>query len=215
MSNTAPSKADPVVVFPLGRWCPPQETSQPHPPLLQRKNLGSHYKISGQCIFSELPAYFFFFFWLIHLFLRVEGSLIKLPPLCVLISSIVCPRVVPIQHIRQKFINSNLMKPGLSMKSSLVAQSFVKFCTEHDSITVVLCAKFQNDWATEKYSMGKQDFSRLEFDTGLGGMSYIETAARVQQYIVKPLMLQLHLHSRLNTWQDKKHSSFGIWCDLY
>ena len=32
MSNIAPSRADPVVVFPLGRWCPPQETSQPHPP---------------------------------------------------------------------------------------------------------------------------------------------------------------------------------------
>ena len=32
MSNTAPSRADPVVVFPLGRWCPPQETSQPPPP---------------------------------------------------------------------------------------------------------------------------------------------------------------------------------------
>ena len=32
MSNTTPSRADPVVVFPLGRWCPPQETSQPHPP---------------------------------------------------------------------------------------------------------------------------------------------------------------------------------------
>ena len=31
MSNAAPSRADPVVVFPLGRWCPPQETSQPHP----------------------------------------------------------------------------------------------------------------------------------------------------------------------------------------
>ena len=34
MSNTAPSRADTVVVFPLGRWCPPQETSQPHPPQL-------------------------------------------------------------------------------------------------------------------------------------------------------------------------------------
>ena len=32
MSNTAPSRADPVVVFPLGWWCPPQETSQPHLP---------------------------------------------------------------------------------------------------------------------------------------------------------------------------------------
>ena len=36
MSNTAPSRADPVVVFPFGRWCPPQETSQPHPPQQQR-----------------------------------------------------------------------------------------------------------------------------------------------------------------------------------
>ena len=32
MSNTALSRADPVVVFPLCRWCPPQQTSQPHPP---------------------------------------------------------------------------------------------------------------------------------------------------------------------------------------
>ena len=30
MSNIAPSRADPVVVFPLSRWCPPQETS-PNP----------------------------------------------------------------------------------------------------------------------------------------------------------------------------------------
>ena len=30
-SSTAPSRADPVVVFPLCRWCPAQETSQPHP----------------------------------------------------------------------------------------------------------------------------------------------------------------------------------------
>ena len=31
-SSTAPSRADSVVVFPLCRWCPPQETPQPHPP---------------------------------------------------------------------------------------------------------------------------------------------------------------------------------------
>ena len=31
-SSTAPSRDDPVVVFPLCQWCPPQETSQPHPP---------------------------------------------------------------------------------------------------------------------------------------------------------------------------------------
>ena len=39
-------------------------------------------------------------------------------------------------------------------------------------------------------------------------------------------LLQIHLHSRLNTWlsmdwakttarRDEKHFSFGIWCDLY
>ena len=39
MSNTAPSRADPVVVFPFGRWCPPQETSQPHPPQLNTLRL--------------------------------------------------------------------------------------------------------------------------------------------------------------------------------
>ena len=43
MSNTAPSRADPVVVFPVGRWCPPQETSQPHPPPLPGQELRKLY----------------------------------------------------------------------------------------------------------------------------------------------------------------------------
>ena len=38
MSNTAPFRADPVVVFPLSWWCPPQETSQPHPPQVPFKD---------------------------------------------------------------------------------------------------------------------------------------------------------------------------------
>ena len=44
MSNTAPSRADPVVVFALSQWCPPQETSQPHPPQcrLQKATLKIH-----------------------------------------------------------------------------------------------------------------------------------------------------------------------------
>ena len=37
----------------------------------------------------------------------------------------------------------------------------LKFCTEHDSITVVLCAKLQNDWITNEYAMGKRVFSRF------------------------------------------------------
>ena len=55
MSNTAPSRADPVVVFPLGRWCPPQETSQPHPPHFQ---VGDYVLIKcGGIEKNNLPAY--------------------------------------------------------------------------------------------------------------------------------------------------------------
>ena len=31
----------------------------------------------------------------------------------------------------------------------------LKFCTEHGSITAMLCVKFQNDWATEKLVVGQ------------------------------------------------------------
>ena len=37
MSNIVPPIADPVMVFPLSRWCPPQETSQPNPPHFHQK----------------------------------------------------------------------------------------------------------------------------------------------------------------------------------
>ena len=46
MSNTAPSRADPVVVFPLGRWCPPQETSQPHQPHWYQQVTGRVYMMT-------------------------------------------------------------------------------------------------------------------------------------------------------------------------
>ena len=35
------------------------------------------------------------------------------------------------------------------------------FCTEHSSITAVLCAKLQNDWVTEIDIMDEQDFKRF------------------------------------------------------
>ena len=55
MSNTAPSRADPVLVFPLGWWCPPQETSQPHPPHFQ---VGDYVLIKcGEIEKNNLPAY--------------------------------------------------------------------------------------------------------------------------------------------------------------
>ena len=52
MSNTAPSRADPVVVFPLSRWCPSQETSQPHqPPYVQLNNKNKLLLMNDTCWF--------------------------------------------------------------------------------------------------------------------------------------------------------------------
>ena len=41
-SSTAPSRTDPLLVFPLSWWCPPQETSQPHPPQMIWVNTWHH-----------------------------------------------------------------------------------------------------------------------------------------------------------------------------
>ena len=60
MSNIAPSRADPMVVFPRGRWCPPQETSQPHPP---------HGPIRHDTTYSKARhsnAHFSFLLWMEH-----------------------------------------------------------------------------------------------------------------------------------------------------
>ena len=58
--------------------------------------------------------------------------------------------------------------PGLKSQNCfihnihLICQLILKFCTEHSSITVMLCAKLQDDWATE------QLYNRLSDDvTGL------------------------------------------------
>ena len=60
MSNTAPSRADPVVVFPLGRWsrrwCPPQETSQPHPPQTRTAGI-CNFKNNVLCYHCFYPQY--------------------------------------------------------------------------------------------------------------------------------------------------------------
>ena len=43
----------------------------------------------------------------------------------------------------------------------------LKFYSEHDSITAMLCAKFQNDWAHEKEVEEKTDFSSFKFKMSL------------------------------------------------
>ena len=40
--------------------------------------------------------------------------------------------------------------------------SILKFCTEHGSVTAVLCAKFQNDRIIERYTVEERDFARFE-----------------------------------------------------
>ena len=38
------------------------------------------------------------------------------------------------------------------------------------TIIAVLTVKFQNDWTTEKYVMGKRDFARFDLKLGFGGI---------------------------------------------
>ena len=39
----------------------------------------------------------------------------------------------------------------------------LKFCTDHDSITAVLCAQFQTDWTIETAVVDERDFARFGF----------------------------------------------------
>ena len=71
---------------------------------------------------------------------------------------------VSIKEIRPKSI------PKLKSREVSFLLSFLrncrivlKFCTEHGSITAVLCAKFQNVLTTMTKIMKKRDFTRFEF----------------------------------------------------
>ena len=48
----------------------------------------------------------------------------------------------------------------------------LKLCTEHGSMTAVLCAKCQNDWMTKTYVMDEQVFTKFEFKMHFGRISY-------------------------------------------
>ena len=45
------------------------------------------------------------------------------------------------------------------------------FCREHGSITVLVCAKRQNNWASTKYVMGKRYFAKIEFKMSFRGIT--------------------------------------------
>ena len=54
-----------------------------------------------------------------------------------------------------------------------------EICTEHGSIIAVLCAKFQTDWIIETDVMDQWDFTRFEFKTSFGQISYIAQYPRL------------------------------------
>ena len=62
MPNTAPSRADPVVIFPLSRWCPPQETSQPHSSHhMQQNGTGSILDVNMEW-YKPIPGWYIWWF---------------------------------------------------------------------------------------------------------------------------------------------------------
>ena len=49
----------------------------------------------------------------------------------------------------------------------------MEHCKEHGGDTVVLCAKFENDWTTEKDLMDERDLARFKFKVSFGRIFYI------------------------------------------
>ena len=49
----------------------------------------------------------------------------------------------------------------------------LKICTEHGSLTAVLCAKFQNDFTADMCAMEERYFARFESEVGMGWISSV------------------------------------------
>ena len=59
------------------------------------------------------------------------------------------------------------------LKSREVSFARDLFGAKHDSVTIVLCEKFQNDWITEADAMEKWELARFQFVMSFGWISYI------------------------------------------
>ena len=60
------------------------------------------------------------------------------------------------------------ISPDLFFLNILVScQIVLKSCTEHGSITAVICAKYQNDSTSKKYVVDKRDFEKFGFNNQL------------------------------------------------
>ena len=55
----------------------------------------------------------------------------------------------------------------------------LKFGTEHDSDTAVLCAQFQIDWVNNMDVIEEQAFARFDFKKSFGWISYFATVPSV------------------------------------
>ena len=75
----------------------------------------------------------------------------------------------------------------------------LKCCTEYGSDTALLCAKFQNDWATDTNATEEWHFTRFEFNVGFGWIPYLVTA---------PCWCQKHV-SNLNSGYRHLHPIYS------
>ena len=84
----------------------------------------------------------------------------------------------------------------------------LKFCTEHGSITAVLCAKFQNDWTSYMGVMDERDFTRFELKCVWVDSIYCNDPWLVMGLIyefLKAKLLSMNLIS--NRLSKRKHGS--------
>ena len=82
----------------------------------------------------------------------------------------------------------------------------LRFCAEHGSDTVVLCAQFQSDRSTEAWVVGKRDFARFELKMNFRRISYIAQGPRSSKMVdmIRPKMLsnQPDFGLVLPTWAE-------------
>ena len=108
-------------------------------------------------------------------------------------------------------LNSNLLKYSSTI-TSFICPIVLKFCTEHSSITAMLCAKFWNDQTTEKWVVGKWVFSRFEFKVRFSDGYPLLHKAPVSlvedTYIRAPFQYEYHLS--MCKKEEKRKRSHGI-----
>ena len=101
--------------------------------------------------------------------LKPEISGITMPMLWLLIHGRLCnTRYPPETHFKPKSYDISFVH-NVFLSSAIIS----KFCTKHDSVTVVLWAKCRSDWRRETDGMDERDFARLEFKMSFGRTFYL------------------------------------------